>query len=74
MVEIRELGATGLLGRRAKAKFGTQRLEVEISDPSAMSLMGTGRPTANPHHRWWAEGELKNWQDAAAKGQKMADS
>ncbi|KAL0153428.1 hypothetical protein M9458_051266 [Cirrhinus mrigala] len=43
------------LGRRAEAESGALRLEAKTRDPPAMTLVETGRPTANPPHRWWAE-------------------
>ncbi len=46
--------------------------EAETRDPPVMMPMETGRPAANPQHRWWAEVELRDWHNAAAKGQKMA--
>lgn len=52
MVESRELGTVvDPLGQRAMVEFGTQRLEAETKDPSAMTQMESGRPTANPAHR-----------------------
>ncbi len=42
-----------------------QRLEAETRDPPATTPMETGRPTAIPPHRWWAEGEQRGCKETA---------
>lgn len=42
-------------------------------DPLTTVELETDRPKANLLHRWKAEDELRDWQDAVAAGQKMAD-
>ncbi len=62
-------GAAGSTGRG-----GFWVLEVEDGDRGSPDHSGVGdRPEASLLHRWKAEDELRDWQDAAAVGQKMAD-
>ncbi len=62
-------GAAGSMGRGR-----VWVLEVEDGDRGSPDHGGAGDwPEANLLHRWKAEDELRDWQDAAAVGQKMAD-
>ncbi|KAL0147022.1 hypothetical protein M9458_057546 [Cirrhinus mrigala] len=64
-VETRELrDGVEPQGRRAEVESRTQRLKAEMRDPPAMTPMVTGRPAANPPHRWWAEA-MARWSRRA---------
>lgn len=58
MVELREVrGKEELVDRRAEVESWLRRLEAGTRNPLTTMELETGRPTASPHHRRWAEGE-----------------